>query len=228
MLTALLVTALAQLPTPFDFIDNAEIGDATQSISLRSQGTYEGQATDAKKAKSDVTGKWKMTGDALEVKATGCKGPACKELKRDFAAKVTVVAPRAMVIASTAPKPFLQSGSYYCRFLGCEQRVGIEVVSKAAKLRLMHVIEDHLIEKNRGRDATVVWLGARPDGETPTTKVELCGRDPERAKKGLELLKADLADLTWVGELAVDETPKSDCLWDVRLVIKDSVALPKK
>lgn len=226
MLAFLVALTLAQFPAPYDFLDNSEIGDANQSISLRSKGLYEAQASDSKKVKTLITGKWMMTADALEVRTSACKGPACKELKRDYAAKVTVVAPRVMVVASTAPKPFLQSGSYYCHYLGCEQRVGVEIVSKAAKLRLLHRIEDHLVEKNRGRDSSVVWTAAKSEIDTPATKIEICGREPERARQGVELLKADLAELPWVGELVVDEAPKSDCLWDVRLVVRDAVALP--
>jgi hypothetical protein len=133
-----------------------------------------------------------------------------------------------MSIQSTAPTPFFPSGSYYCRYLGCEKRLGVEILSKGANHRILHVIEDKLIEKNRGRDATVVWIGERPTSDTSKTRVELCGREPERSKQALELLKADLAGEDWVGELAVVEELQKDCLWDVRLYVKDDVQAPVK
>jgi hypothetical protein len=228
MLPALLTLALSQLPTPFDFVDNAEIGDATQYIQLRSRGAYEGHLVDKAKGNTTVKGTWKMNGDTIEVKATSCSGPACKDVRKDYSAKVIVEAARAMSIQSTAPTPFFPSGSYYCRYLGCEKRLGVEILSKGANHRILHVIEDKLIEKNRGRDATVVWIGERPTSDTSKTRVELCGREPERSKQALELLKADLAGEDWVGELAVVEELQKDCLWDVRLYVKDDVQAPVK
>ncbi len=229
MLTALLTLSLSQLPTPIDIIDNAEIGDALQYIQLRSKGVYEGHLVDKAKGNTVVSGGWKMSGgDTIEVKLTGCKGPACKDAKKDYTAKVTVAAARAITLDSTAPKPFFPSGSYYCHYLGCEPRVGVEVLSKGANLRAMHAIEDHLIGKNRGRDVTVVWIGARTETDTTKSRVELCGRDPEKAKKGLELLKADLADANWVGDFTVVEEPQKGCLWDVRLFVRDDVQPPVK
>ena len=228
MLTALLTLSLSQIPTPIELIDNAEIGDATQYIQLRSKGVYEGHLLDKTKGNTVVSGGWKMNGDTVEVKLTGCKGPACKDAKKDYTAKVTIAAARAMLLSSTAPAPFFQSGSYYCHYLGCEPRTGVEILSKGANLRVMHAVEDHLIGKNRGRDITVVWVGARTDTDTAKSRVELCGRDLEKAKKGLETLKADLADATWFGEYSVVEAPAKDCLWDVRLYVRDDVQPPVK
>ena len=228
MLTALLTLSLSQLPAPLDFIDNSEIGDATQYIQLRSKGVYEGHQLDKVKGNTVVSGAWKMNGDTIEVKVSGCKGPTCKDAKKDYTAKVTVAAARAMLLSSTAPLPFFQSGAYYCHYLGCEPRIGTELLSNAANLRAMHAIEDHLIGKNRGRDATVVWIGGRSDTDTKKSRIELCGRDLEKAKKGLELLKADLADANWVGEYTVVEAPQKDCLWDVRLFVRDDVQPPVK
>jgi|GEM_PF-1905407 hypothetical protein len=228
MLTALLTLSLSQLPTPLDIIDNAEIGDANQYIQLRSKGVYEGHALDKAKGNTVVNGAWKMNGDTVEVKLSGCKGPACKDLKKDYTAKVTIAAARAMLLASTAPKPFFQSGSYYCHYLGCEPRIGVEVLSKGANLRAMHAVEDHLISKNVGRNTTVVWIGQRADTDTTKSRIETCGRDPEKAKAALETLKADLADAAWVGEYSVVETPAKDCLWDVRLYVRDDVQPPVK
>ncbi|MGV3620434.1 MAG: hypothetical protein ACO1OB_06440 [Archangium sp.] len=228
MLTAFLVLSLAQLPTPNDFLENSESGDALQSVQLRSHGVYEGTTIDKAKGNTVTTGKWAITDDTLEVKVTGCRGPLCKEQKKDWSAKVSVVAARAMMLQSTAPKPLLQSGAYYCHYLGCEPRIGTEILSKGANLKSLHAVEDHLIGKNRGRDQTVVWIGQRTDTDTKKTRIETCGRDPEKAAKGLELLKADLADAAWVGEYTVVEEPKKDCTWDVRLFVRDDVTPPVK
>lgn len=229
MLTALLTLSLTQLPTPFDFIDNAEIGDAQQYIQLRSRGHYEGQLVDKTKGNTIVSGSWKMNGDTIEVKATGCKGPQCPAVKKDYTAKVLVEAARAMTLTSTAPAPFFPSGSYYCHYLGCEKRHGVEVLSKAANHRVLHVVEDKLIEKNHGRNTTVVWIGERPTtGDGSKSRIETCGREPERAKQALETLKADIAGLDWLGEVTVVETPAKDCNWDVRLYVKDDAQAPIK
>lgn len=228
MLTALLTLSLSQLPTPIDFLDNSEIGDANQYIQLRSKGVFEGTSLDKAKGNTVTSGKWSISGDTLEVKVTGCKGPLCKEQKKDWSTKVAVVAARAMTINSTAPRPLFQSGSYYCHYLGCEPRIGTEILSKGANLKALHAVEDHLIGKNRGRDATVVWIGQRTETDTAKSRIEICGRDLEKSKKGLELLKADLADAAWVGEYTVVEAPKTDCQWDVRLFVRDDVAPPVK
>jgi hypothetical protein len=228
MLTALLTLTLTQLPTPNDFLDNAEIGDAQQYMQLRSRGAYEAQLVDKTKGNTVVTGTWKINKDTLEVKAAACRGPSCKDAKKDYTARVSVVAARAMFIDSTAPKPFFQSGSYYCHYLGCEPRIGVEILSNAAGLGAMHAIEDHLIGHNRGRNSTVVWIGPRPEGETRKSRIEVCGRDPEKAKAGLETLKADLSDAAWFGEYTVVEAPQKDCFWDVRLYVRDDVTPPVK
>ena len=94
--TALVALSLAQLPTAQDFIDNTEIGDAKQYIGLRSRGVYEGHAIDKAKGDTVVNGTWKLNGDSVEVKSTGCKGPACKELKKDWSVKIGVAAARAI------------------------------------------------------------------------------------------------------------------------------------
>ncbi len=229
MLTALLALSLSQLPSPLDFIDNTEIGDARQYIGLRSRGVYEGHLVDKARGETVVSGSWKMVNaDTLEVKATGCKGPACKDAKKDYTAKVSVAAARAMTLQSTAPAPFFPSGSYYCHYLGCEPRIGIEVLSKAANLKALHAVEDHLIERNKGRNSTVVWIGPRPEGETTRSRIEICGRDPVKAKAALEELKADLTTAAWFGEVTVVEAPAKDCLWDARLYVRDDVQPPPR
>lgn len=228
MLTALLTLTLTQLPTPLDFLDNSESGDALQSTQLRSHGVYEGTAIDKAKGNTVTTGNWVIKDDTLEVKVTGCKGPLCKEQKKDWTAKVAVVAGRAMTVNSTAPKPLFQSGAYYCHYLGCEPRVGVEILSKGANLKALHAVEDHLIGHNVGRNTTVVWIGQRTDTDTAKSRIEVCGRDAEKAKKGLESLKADLADAEWIGEYTVVEAPQTDCLWDVRFFVRDDVAPPIK
>lgn len=225
-LTLLTAVMLSQLPTASDLLDNAEIGDAVQYISLRSRGAYEGELVDKAKGNTKVQGSWKVEGDTLQVKATSCKGPACKDAKKDYTAKATVAAERALLLETTAPAPFLPSGSYYCHYLGCEQRLGIEVVSNGANVRALHAVLDHLIEKNRGRNTTVVWIGARPTTETKQSRVEVCGRDPVRAQQALDLVKADFAETSWFGEVAVVSEPITGCLWDVRVVVRDDVTPP--
>ncbi len=228
MLTALLALSLCQLPSPMDFIDNTEIGDARQYIGLRSRGVYEGHLVDTAKGDTVVSGSWKMKGDTIEVKATGCKGPACKEAKKDYTAKVGVAAARAMILQSNAPPPFFPSGSYYCHYLGCEPRIGVEIVSKGANLKALHAVEDALIERNHGRNTTVVWIGPRTDADTAKSRIEMCGRDLEKGKAALELLKGDLATAPWFGEYTVGEAPAKDCLWDVRVYVRDDVQPPPR
>lgn len=223
MLSLVPLLVAAALPTPSDFLDGSELGDASQSVALRSKGAYEGTAS-----KTTVTGTWAVTDDTLRVTAKDCKGPACGALKKDFTAKVAVVAPRAMVVQSTAPAPLLQSGAYYCHYLGCEQRIGVVIVSQLPR-RVLNAVEDALIDQNRGRDATVVWIGDKAAEPSQQTRIELCGRDAARAKQGLELLQADVKKaLPWIGAPKVVETPAADCLWDVRLVVSDAVQLPPR
>lgn len=229
MLTSLLVLSLCQLPSPLDFIDNTEIGDAKQYIGLRSRGVYEGHLVDKAKGDTVVSGTWKMTGgDTVEVKATACKGPGCKDAKKDYTAKVGVAAARAMTLLSTAPAPFFPSGSYYCHYLGCEPRIGVELVTKAGNLKGMHAVEDALIERNKGRNSTVVWIGQRVESDTPKSRIQMCGRDAEKGKAAVELLKADVASVPWLGEVTVDETPAKDCLWDARLYVRDDIQPPPR
>ena len=228
MLTALLALSLSQLPSPMDFIDNTEIGDAKQYIGLRSKGVYEGHLVDKVKGETVVSGSWKLNGDTIEVKATGCKGPACKDAKKDYTAKVVVAAARAMELQSNAPAPFFPSGSYYCHYLGCEPRIGVEILSKGANLKALSAVEDALIERNHGRNSTVVWIGPRPETDTAKSRIEVCGRDPAKSKEALELLKSDLATAAWFGEYAVVEAPQKDCLWDVRLFVRDDVQPPPR
>jgi hypothetical protein len=229
MLTALLTLSLSQLPTPFDFLDNTEIGDANQYVGLRSKGVYEGHGLDKVKGETTTRGTWAIDNDTVTVKVATCKGPACKEQKKDYTVKVTVEAPRAMTLVSTAPAPLFPSGSYYCHYLGCEQRHGTEILSKGANLKTLHAVEDHLIQRNHGRNSTVVWIGERPAMDTKKNRIETCGREPERAKAALETLKGDLEDAkSWLGEYEVDPTPKTDCSWDVRFFVRDDVQPPVK
>lgn len=226
--TALLALSLSQLPSPQDFIDNTEIGDAKQYIGLRSRGVYEGHAIDKAKGDTSVTGTWKLNGDTVEVKTATCKGPLCKELKKDWTAKIGVAAARAMTVQSSAPAPLFPSGSYYCHYLGCEPRTGVEIVSKGANLRALHGVEDALIARNVGRNTTVVWIGARPEADTSKSRIEVCGRDPEKAKAALAELQGDLKSVEWFGEATVVEAPAKDCQWDVRLYVRDDVQPPAK
>jgi hypothetical protein len=226
--TALVALSLAQLPSVQDFIDNTEIGDAKQYIGLRSRGVYEGHAVDKAKGDTVVNGTWTLTGDTVEVKSASCKGPACKELKKDWTAKVAVAAARAMLVESSAPPPLFPAGAYYCHYLGCEPRLGVEIISKGASLKALQAVEDALIARNVGRNTTVVWIGPRPEGDTATSRIELCGRDGEKAKAALETLKGDLSSADWFGEVSVVEAPAKGCSWDVRLFVRDDIAPPAK
>jgi hypothetical protein len=122
----------------------------------------------------------------------------------------------------------LPTGSYYCRFQGCEQRIGIELRSKNAPASAMNYILDFSIDKNRKRDQTVVWWGKKLQTDAGPSRIETCARDPERAKKGAELMQADLAELPWLGKLEIKETEDKDCLWDVRVTVADTVVAPSR
>jgi hypothetical protein len=227
MITLVTTLVLAGLPTPQDFLEGAELGDASQYVALRSNNQFEANVGSGATA-TVVNGSWSMKGDTLEVKTTACKGPACKDVKKDFTAQVEVVAPRALTLQSTAPAPLVQSGSYYCHSMGCEQRIGVVIVAQQPR-RLLNAVEDGLIDQNRGRNATVVWVGAKAAQPSDKTRIEVCGRDSARAKKGAELVLADVKKaLPWIGEPVLVEKPATNCLWDVQLVVSDAVQLPPK
>ncbi|MBK7858773.1 MAG: hypothetical protein IPJ65_09165 [Archangiaceae bacterium] len=226
-----------------DFVEGAEVGTAEAYVALESKGKYHAEKIDKAAGKTVLKGTWKMkdTGAGIkengldqktgrvEVKIASCAGPACKELKKDYTLDVELQAERAMTVKSTPPDSMFPTGSYYCRYQGCEKRTGVELLSKEAKPRTMNWIVDFMIDKNRKRDVTVVWWGKKLTTDAGKTRIEYCPRDGERGKKGAELVAADLAELPWLGKIeAPVETAEKDCLFDVRVYIADDVAAPEK
>lgn len=74
----------------------------------------------------------------------------------------------------------------------------------------------------------MVWWGKKLQEDAGKSRIETCGRDPERAKKGAELLQADLAELPWLGKLEISPSAEAGCLWDVRVTIADDVVAPSR
>ncbi|HEY3445974.1 MAG TPA: hypothetical protein VGK67_06385 [Myxococcales bacterium] len=219
--------ALAAAPTVQDFVDGAEIGDAEHFVAFDTAGRFRSELIE-KAGKTRVTGTWSLKGDTATVKASGCTGPSCKDLKKDFTAKVAVTADRAMVVQSDAPGELLKSGSYYCRLGGCEKRIGVVVEGKDAKPRTLNYLLDYLIDQNRKRDVTVVWIGPTRTADAGKTRLEYCTRQTEIALKGALQVAGDLELLKWVGKLEPTASEEKGCLWDVRLVVADDVAVPAK
>jgi hypothetical protein len=226
-----------------DFIEGAEVGTAEAYVALESKGRYHAEKVDKVAGKTVLNGNWKMKDVGagikdngvdqkighVDVKVASCTGPACKELKRDYALDVELQAERAMTVKSTPTDSMFSSGSYYCRYQGCEKRTGVELLAKDAKPRTMNWVVDFLIDKNRKRDVTVVWWGKKLQTDAGKTRIEYCPRDAERGKKGAELVAGDLAELTWLGKLDPPvESADKDCLFDVRVYIGDDAAAPEK
>jgi len=220
------LTLLVLAITPQEAIDGAEIGTADQYVMFESHGPYKAERTDKKAGNTTLAGKWDLKDDTLEVKVSSCKGPACKELNKPYTAKISMMAERAMMVQSTSS--IFPSGAYYCHYLGCEPRTGVELLSKGAKAGAVMYLQDHLIDKNKGRNSTVVWWGKKLQGDAGPTRIEYCPRDEAKAKKGAEELQADLADLPWLTKPEVKASAEKDCLWDVRLYIADDVTPPAK
>lgn len=216
--------------TPQDFMEGAEIGDATRYVAFESHGKYHAEKSDKEKGqKSILKGTWAFSNETtLEAKTASCGGPECKALKHNYKVEVSVVAERAMTLKSVPEEPLLPSGSYYCRFQGCEQRIGVELKSKNAAASTLNYLTDFLVDKNRKRDLTVVWWGKKLQAEAGKSRIETCGREPERAKKGAELVQGDLAELPWLGKLEIVASEEKDCLWDVRVNVADDVVAPSR
>jgi hypothetical protein len=214
--------------TPQDFMEGAEIGDATRYVAFETGGKYHAEKNDkAKGGKTVLKGAWVFAGEnTIEIKQTSCTGKECKALQHPYKVEVKVVAERAMTLETIPTEPMLPAGSYYCRFQGCEQRIGVELRSKNAPASAMNYLLDHAIDKNRKRDQTVVWWAKKLQEEAGASRIETCARDPERAKAGAELMQADFAELPWVGKLEIKPLEDKECLWDVRVVIADTVVAP--
>jgi hypothetical protein len=221
LLLALVLSASVQ-----DQLEGAEIGDANQYLTFQSGGKYIAERSDKKAGTTNVKGSWEVKGDGVDVKIDSCKGPACKEIGKPYRAEIGIVAERAMTVKST--DGVFSSGSYYCHYQGCEKRVGIEVAGHSAKPLSMKYVVDHLIDKNRGRNTTVVWWGKHIDDKQPETTITYCTRELEKAKKGAEAAAADMGELSWLGKIVPKPTADANCLFDVRIVIGDAVTVPPK
>lgn len=228
MHTALLSLRLILAISVQDQLDGTEIGDAVQYVAFQSGGKYVAERDDKKAGKTAAHGTWSVDGNKLTVKITGCKGPACKELGQGFSSDIDIVAERALTVNTTPNTGPMTSGSYYCRFQGCEKRTGVEIVTHAGRPVVMKYLVDFLIDKNRSRDVTVVWWGKKLADKQPVSKIEYCNREPDRAKKGAELVAKDLGELSWLGKLEPKPSAEKSCLYDVRVFVADDVNLPAR
>ncbi len=228
MLLTVLTAALAAVPTAQDLIDGAEIGNADGYVAFESHGKYHAERTDKAKGPTVVKGSWTLTDGVVEVKLASCKGPACKEINKPYKAEVTAVAERALLVKAIPTEAMLPSGSYYCHYLGCEKRVGVELLTKNAKANGVNFVLDTLIDKNKARNSTIVWWGRKLADDVKKGRIEYCPREEERAKKGAEEAASDLATLPWVGKLDVAMTAEKDCLWDVRVFLADDLTPPAR
>jgi hypothetical protein len=224
----LALTVCANTPL-FDFLDSSEIGPEDHFIAFDCDGKYRAEQLDKKGAKVAVMrGTWALKDDVVSVKVTGCNGTACKELKKDWSARIALTAERAMVVESSAPGVLFESGSYYCHRQGCERRVGVVLLGKGVKPRTLNHLLDYLIDQNRPRNTTVVWVGKKLDGDAGKTRIEYCTREEERARKAAQVVADDLAALPWVGRLEPSASAEKGCLWDVRVFVADDVTPPSK
>ena len=228
MLLTLLTAVLATTPNVEDLIDGSEIGNADGFVAFESHGKYHAEKVDKAKGNTVLRGAWTLKNDVVEVKIATCKGAACKELNKPYKAEVTAVAERALIVRAIPSDSMLPTGSYYCHYLGCEKRVGVELLTKNAKAKGVNFILDTLIDKNRSRNTTIVWWGRKLADDVKASHIEYCTREEERAKKGAAEVAADLATLPWVGTITPVASAEKDCLWDVRVLLADTLALPEK
>jgi len=230
LVAALAALTLSASPTNADlaeFIDSLEIGPADHFVAFDNGGKYRAEQLDANKGKAaELKGHWSIKDDVVTVKLSACAGPQCKDLKKDYTAKVQLAAERALLIESTAPGVLLESGSYYCHYQGCEKRLGVELSSKDAKSRTMNYLLDALIDQNRSRNTTVVWWGPKMTTDAGKTRIEYCTREADKAKAGAAQVASDLAALPWIGKLDVAPSSEKGCLWDVRVFVADGVTPP--
>jgi hypothetical protein len=223
MLSILISTMLAM--SVQDHLEGAEIGDATQFVAFRTGGRYYAERMETRGIRTVARGKWRVEGDRVDVKISSCRGPSCTSLGKPWSARVVVHADRAMTVRSQGSHAPLTSGSYYCKSQGCEKRLGVELVSHARRAGVMDRLLEFLIDKNRTRDVTVVWIGQGQPPPSANTRVIWCGREGDRGKQAAELVMADLAQLGWVDRPRV-ERGAVDCLYDVRVVVGDAIRAP--
>jgi hypothetical protein len=207
-----------------DQLNGAEIGDATQFVTFRTGGSYYAERKE-RSGRTQAKGSWRVRGDRVEVKVASCRGPSCDTLGKPWSADVSILAERAMTLRSDGAHAALPSGSYYCARGGCEKRIGVELVSHTQRMDVMKRVLEYLIDKNRSREVTVVWIGEERSAPQQKTQVIWCARESDRAREGAELVTADLSALGWVGRPRVLKGP-SDCLYDVRVIIGDDVQVP--
>jgi hypothetical protein len=207
-----------------DYLNGAEIGDETQFVVFRTGGSYYAERKE-RSGRTKAKGKWTVRGDRIEVKVASCQGPSCATLAKPWSASVEVRAERVMTLKSEEAHAALPSGSYYCARQGCEQRIGVELVSHEQRTDVMKRLLEFLIDKNRSRDVTVVWIGQERSAPRQATQVILCGRENERAKTGAALVTGDLRELGWVGQPRLSQGP-AECLYDVRVIVGDDVRVP--
>lgn len=227
MLPIVLVAVLSGISVQ-EQLDGTEIGDETQYIAFNSGGVYVAEHEDKKAGKTHAKGTWAVKDNRLEVKIASCKGPRCNTLGKSYGSDISIVAERALLVKSTLEGGPLSSGSYYCRFQGCEKRTGVLLVTHGARANVMKYLVDFLIDQNRTRDVTVVWWGKKLPEAHATSSITYCPRDLKRSKDGAELVSKDLAELKWFGKVAPSPTPETDCLWDVKVVVGDTVELPPR
>lgn len=227
MLQAFVALAVLGTITIQEQLDGTEIGDANQYIAFNSGGGYHAER-EGPKGKTTARGTWAVKDDTLEVKIDACKGPACNELGKGYTAKLQLVAERAMTVSSSFNQGPLSSGSYYCRFQGCEKRTGVLLVTHGAKANVMKYLVDFLVDQNRTRDVTVVWWGAKTTAGSPTSQITWCPREEKRGKDGAQLVAKDLALLKWFGKVEPRPESTPDCLYDVKVLVGDDVKLPPK
>jgi hypothetical protein len=223
-MTTTLLLALMLTTSVEDQLEGAEIGDANKYLVFGSGGKYSAEISDKKAGTTAAKGTWKVSGDSVEVKIASCKGPACKELGQGYKADVGVVSDRAMTVRSS--DPIFQTGSYYCHYQGCEKRIGVMLVG-GKSLSTKYAL-DFLIDKNRGRNVTIVWIGKKSEEKNPVTTVSYCTREEARAKPGAEAVQKDLAELPWLGKTELKAAADKDCLWDVKVALGDEAVPPAK
>lgn len=226
MIWTVTIAAVLSIPPVEDLVDGAEIGNADGYVAFESHGKYSAEKVDKAKGNTTLKGAWTLKEGVVDVTLKSCKGPACKDLNKPYKAEVQAVAERALLVKSASP--MFPTGSYYCHYLGCEKRIGVELLSKNAKAKSVGFILDTLIDKNKGRNSTIVWWGKKIAADVKVSSIEYCTREPERAKKGAEEAVADLAGLPWVGKLDPSPSPEKDCLWDVRILLADDLMPPAK
>jgi hypothetical protein len=224
-LTLLLLVLAQGNQSVHDWLEGAEIGDREQSMTFASKGGYRAERKDAL-GQTQARGAWKLNGGTLSVTVSSCKGPHCKTFGKSFSAEVAVVGERALTVDPTPSDVPFARGSYYCHHQGCEKRIGVRVVAHSAPSPAVRAVADRLIDRNVGRNTEVVWWAPRVETPIEATSLLYCPREAEGARKAAETVAADLAGLDWLGPLT-PAAASGDCLWDVQVMVGDTVAMPE-